>query len=216
MKKILIIILLIGASFFSFSQKVKLGVCLNPHFDWFNENSDRMKSDGSKTGIEGGLVIENYFSKNYAFSTGLRLGSYGGKMVYNDSILVRTDKSNVSVPPSLQVKYALQYVTIPIDLKLKTNQIGFLSYYAQLGFAPQVNIRARASAASVLDNANVGKEIGIFNLSYHFGGGVEYGVGGSTVIMVGISYNNGFIDILSKQDSKQTLNFLTINVGVMF
>ncbi len=216
MKKLLIITLLIGSSIFSFSQKLKLGVCLNPHFDWFNENTSLMKSDGSKTGIMGGLVIENYFSKNYAFTTGILLGSYGGKMVYNDTIMIRTDEKNINVPPALQVKYKLQYITVPIGLKLKTNQIGFFSYYAHLGFSPQINIRAKAEAGSLLDNAGIGKEVGLFNISYYFGGGLEYSLGGNTAIVLGVTYNNGFLDILTKQNSKQILNYLTINIGVMF
>ncbi|MBN2610582.1 MAG: outer membrane beta-barrel protein [Bacteroidales bacterium] len=216
MKKILVICLLSGISVFGFSQKLKLGVCLNPHFDWFNENSSVMKSAGSKAGISGGLVIENYFTKNYAFITGIQLGSFGGNMAYDDTITLQTEDNNVRVPAGVDVKYKLQYVSIPVGLKLKTNQIGFFSYYANLGFMPQVNIRARADASSHADNASVGKEIGVFNASYFFGGGIEYGIGGNAAIVVGVTYNNGFVDILSKQNLKQNLNFLTINLGVMF
>ena len=216
MKKVLVFSLLLGFSIVSFAQNLKLGVCLNPHFDWFNENSSLMKSDGSKTGIMGGLVVENYFSKNYAFATGIMLGSYGGRLVYNDSVTIRTDENNTKVPPNLLVKYKLQYITVPIGLKLKTNQFGYFSYYASLGFAPQINIRAKAEAGSILDNADIGKEVGLFNISYYFGAGLEYGIGGSTAIVVGVTYNNGFMDILTKQDSKVILNYLTVNVGVMF
>ena len=216
MKKFFLISFLISTSIFTFSQNLKLGVCLNPHFDWFNENAKSMRSDGSRTGISGGLVVENYFSKNYAFTTGIQLGSYGGNMKYDSTITIHTDEENVLVSPGTKITYKLQYITVPIGLKLKTNQIGFFSYYASLGFTPQVNIKAKAEATSVLDNAAIGKEIGLFNLSYYFGGGLEYGVGGNTAIVVGVTYNNGFLDILSKQDSKQSLSYLTVNVGVMF
>jgi len=216
MKKIVFSAILIAISFIGYSQSTRLGVCLNPHFAWFSENSDLMKSNGTSLGIEGGLVIEHYFAKNYAFVTGIHLGSFGGTMVYNDTIVFRTNDKDKTVPPQLEVKYKLQYISVPIDLKLKTNQIGFLSYFARLGFNPQVNIGAKADAPPALDNDEAGKEVGLFNLSYHFGGGVEYGVGGNTAIILGVDYNNGFLDLLTKQKERQSLSYLAINVGVMF
>ena len=216
MKKIVFTALLIAISVIGYSQSTRLGVCLNPHFAWFNENSDLMKSNGTRIGIEGGLVIEHYFAKNYAFATGIHLGSFGGTMVYNDTIVFRTNDKDKTVPPQLEVKYKMQYISIPIDLKLKTNQIGFLSYFARLGFNAQVNIGAKADAPPALDNDGAGKEVGLFNLSYHFGGGVEYGIGGNTAIILGVDYNNGFLDLLTKQKERQSMSYLSINVGVMF
>lgn len=216
MKKIVFSAMLIAISVIGYSQSTRLGVCLNPHFAWFSENTDLMKSNGSRTGIEGGLVIEHYFAKNYAFATGIHLGSFGGKMVYNDTIVFRTNEKEKNVPPQLEVKYKMQYISVPIDLKLKTNQIGFLSYFARLGFNAQVNIGAKADAPPVLDNDGAGKEVGLFNLSYHFGGGVEYGIGGNTAIILGVDYNNGFLDLLTKQKERQSMSYLSINVGVMF
>ena len=216
MKKIVFSAMLIAISVIGYSQTTRLGVCLNPHFAWFTENTDLMKSNGTRTGISGRLVIEHYFAKNYAFATGILLGSFGGKMVYNDSIVFKTNDTEETVPPQVDVKYKMQFITLPIDLKLKTNQIGYMSYFARLGFNAQVNIGAKADAPPALDNDAAGKEVGIFHLAYHFGGGLEYGVGGNTAIILGIDYSNGFIDILTKQKARQSLSYLTINAGVMF
>jgi hypothetical protein len=216
MKKILLAASLVAISVITYSQKVRLGVCLNPHFAWFYENSDKMMSNGTRIGIEGGLVIENYFAKNYAFSTGIRLGAFGGKIEYSDSISFETNDKDKYVLAGEEVKYKLQYISIPIALKLKTNQIGYFSYFAQLGFTGQVNIGAKADGQTVLDNDGANPEVGLFNVSYHFGGGVEYGIGGNTAIVAGIIYNNGFLDILSKQDDRESLSYLSINLGVNF
>ncbi len=216
MKKTILLLILIPVMLEAYSQKTRLGVCLNPHFDWFAENSSLLKSSGMNLGIEGGLVIENYFTKNYALNTGIRLGTYGAKLVYNDSIVLQTDDSEELIRRSTEVNYKLQYITIPVGLKLKTNQIGFLTYYALIGFTPQINISAKADAGHLLDNAGVSKEVGLFNLAYHFGAGIEYGIGGSTSIVAGLVYNNGFIDVLTKQRARETLNTLTIQLGVMF
>lgn len=216
MKKIAFSAILIAISVIVYSQSTRLGVCLNPHFAWFSENSDLMESNGTRIGIEGGLVIEHFFAKNYAFATGIHLGSFGGTMIYSDSIVFRTNDNEKTVPPQLEVAYKLQYISVPIDLKLKTNQIGYMSYFARLGLNAQVNIGAKADAPPVLDNDAAGKEVGLFGLGYHFGGGLEYGVGGNTSVILGIDYNNGFLDILTKQKARQSLSYLTINAGVMF
>lgn len=216
MKKTIILATFIVISVTGYSQDLRLGVCLNPHFDWFSESSDLMKSNGTKTGVEGGLIVENYFTKNYAFATGILLGSFGGRMVYNDSISFQTDETYKDIPPGKEVKYKLQYISVPVGLKLKTNQIGYMSYFARLGFTGQVNIGARADAPPNLDDDGAGKEIGLFNLAYHFGAGLEYGIGGNTAIVAGVTYNNGFLDILTKQGGKESLSYLTINIGVMF
>ena len=216
MKKIAFSAILIAISVIGYSQSTRLGVCLNPHFAWFSENSDLMESNGTRIGIEGGLVIEHFFAKNYAFATGIHLGSFGGTMIYSDSIVFRTNDNEKTVPPQLEVAYKLQYISVPIDLKLKTNQIGYMSYFARLGLNAQVNIGAKADAPPVLDNDAAGKEVGLFGLGYHFGGGLEYGVGGNTSVILGIDYNNGFLDILTKQKARQSLSYLSINAGVMF
>jgi hypothetical protein len=67
-----------------------------------------------------------------------------------------------------------------------------------------------------LSKDNVKKEINLFNTNYFFGGGVEYNVGGNTSLLAGIFFNNGFLDVLSNNDHKAVLNYLTFRVGVLF
>ncbi len=216
MKKILFAATFIAISYIAGSQEVQLGVCLNPHFSWFTENTSLVRSNGTRVGVEGGLVVENYFTKNYAFVTGIRLGTFGGKLEYNDSISFETTDEIKYVLDEEEVKYKLQYISIPIALKLKTNQIGYLSYYAQLGFTGQVNIGSKADCPPRIENDGAGPEVGLVSLSYHFGGGVEYEIGGNTSVVLGIIYNNGFIDVLTSQEGRESLSYLSVNLGIMF
>jgi hypothetical protein len=100
---------------------------------------------------------------------------------------------------------------------LKTNEIGHFTYYAQMGLRHYFNIGARATATgSGLSKDNVSKEINFFNVSYFFGGGVEYNIGGNTSLTAGLFYDNGFTDVLSNDDHKAVLNFVTIRLAVLF
>jgi hypothetical protein len=104
-----------------------------------------------------------------------------------------------------------------VGLKLKTNEIGYFTYFAELGFAQEINIGSRAnSSGSDLNKTNVPKETNLLNMSYFFGGGVEYNIGGSTSLVAGIFYNNGFVDVLSNNHHKAVLSYLSFRAGVLF
>ena len=196
-------------------QNLRIGVTVSPHFSWLNPDSKRVNSEGTKPGFQGGLVVENYFSDNYAFTTGLTIGSFGGKLSYSDTISMETNDGMVQVLPNDEISYKLQYISIPLGLKMKTNRIGYFTYYAQMGLTAQFNIKAKATSA-VLENQSINKEVNLLSMSYYFGGGLEYNIGGNTSVILGVRYDNGFMDCLKTERSKDNLNYVTIHIGVMF
>ena len=72
------------------------------------------------------------------------------------------------------------------------------------------------STGSGLNKDNVADEINLLGMSYFFGGGIEYNIGGNTSLLAGLFFNNGFVDVLSNNDHKAVLNYLTFRVGVLF
>jgi hypothetical protein len=200
-------------------QDFRFGVNIDPLISWFQTDSKHLKKDGSHLGFNGGLMLETYFQKNYAFVTGINLTSLGGNLLYSDSITIAVDKGDqVGIKPASTLDYSLQYISIPLALKMRSNQIGYLYYFAQVGFTPQFNLKAKASATDdQLDGkANIGEEIGLFHLSYFVGGGIEYSLGGSTSLTLGIYFNNGFIDVLSNKDYKASINDFNLRLGIWF
>ena len=138
--------------------------------------------------------MEYYFAPNYALVTGLNLTLLGGNLLFTDSVDISTgDGDHVIIPAGTTVAINANYISIPVALKLKSNEIGYFTYFAELGFTPQINIGSRASSdGNALDKDNVSKEINAFNVSFFFGGGIEYNIGGQTSLMGGIFFNNGF------------------------
>ncbi len=55
-------------------------------------------------------------------------------------------------------------------------------------------------------------------------GGIEYSLGGSTSLIVGATFNNGFSDVLKGKNNyvnkttahKATNNFIALNLGILF
>jgi hypothetical protein len=217
-KKTIIILFLANMSVIFAQSTIRLGAHFDPIVTWFSTKTTGVDKDGSRLGYNGGLIVEDYFSANYAFVTGLSITSLGGNLLYHDETSLTTGNSDhVELPAGTTVAYNLSYLTIPVALKLKSNEIGYFAYYAQLGFSPMINIGAKATATgSLLTKDNVSKEINLFNLSFLFGGGIEYNIGGQTFLNAGLFFNNGFVDVLSSSRHKSAINFLTFRVGMMF
>jgi hypothetical protein len=106
-------------------------------------------------------------------------------------------------------------------LQFKTNEIGYMTYFMQVGIAPLINIGAIADAKHPnrsFEGNKINKEVRLFSLGYFISGGFEYNLGGSTSFLVGLSYFNGFMDVTSNEDvkDKTILNSVALNLGIKF
>ncbi len=214
----LLLISILSVSIAPAQEGLRLGVNLDPMASWFSPKTNKIDRDGTRPGISGGLLVEYYFHSNYGLTTGLNIGTMGGSLMYDEAVSINAGgESAVQLPAGATVVFNTSYISLPIGLKLKTNEIGYFTYYAQLGFNQQINIGSRASSTgNNLNKDNVPKEINLLNMSYYFGAGIEYNIGGQTSLLAGLMFNNGFIDVLSNNKHKAVLNYLTIRVGVLF
>ena len=201
----------------SYSEDFRFGVFIDPQISWLTPDIKDIEKDGARLSIKGGLIIDFFFAENYAFTTGLSISNSGGNLLYSDSLTLEIHGTDQKLSPESTVNYKLQYLTIPIGLKFKTKQLGYLTFFAHLGLAPEINVKATADASDdQLENDNITDEVNFFNLSYYFGGGLEYSLGGNTALFTGINSYNGFIDVLTSKDSKETQSLLSISLGIMF
>ena len=230
MKKLLIIASFILISLTIFAQEepaFHFGVKASPSLAWLRSDTKGYASDGSKFGFSYGLITDFNFASKYAFSTGVDITYRGGKFKTVQELKDIVNKDSVI---STSASYVLQYLEIPITLKLKTNEIGSVTYYVQVGVAPGINIRARKNYESSTQttvsgipqtiNAEENKldaqsEINSLNLSMIIGGGVEYTLSGQTVLVGGIQFNNGFLDVFDG-DPKVNSNYLALTLGILF
>jgi hypothetical protein len=214
----MIFLLLVSAASLNAQSALRLGVHLDPLATWFSPKTTGIERDGARPGLSGGLIVEYYFDDNYGFVTGLSITALGGNILFNDSMYITpSGGSAVLVPAGTTVALHSNYLTIPIALKLTTNEIGYFTYYAQLGLRQWINISARATASGTgLSKDNIVAETNLFGMSYFFGGGLEYNMGGRTSITAGIFFDNGFVDVLSNDDYKAVLNYLSIRLGLLF
>jgi hypothetical protein len=176
-----------------------------------------VNSQGTVFGIKGGLIIDRYFQDNYAFTTGISMGTQGGKLLFDYQFPIEVYGETDTMPAGTTLRYKLQYITIPLGLKLKSNQMGYSTFYVNLGFSNQLNLKAEATTLdnNRLSDDSIKDEIGWYNLGYYFGGGVEYSLGKDTAILIGILYHNGFLDITTAAPRVYS-RILTLRLGVLF
>jgi hypothetical protein len=211
-----IIVLLISVSV-NAQQGVKFGIKADPQISWFNVGGNVFSQQSGRLGFDIGLVIDKYFTENYAFTTGISIHMTGSTVVFEDSVTLNLNLEDMTIPKGEELTYKLQYLSIPLGLKLKTREFGYVTYFGQLGVTPEVNVRALAdSDYGEINDLDAVEEINFFQLSYHIGGGIEYGLGGSTAIAAGVYYYNGFTDITENEKDKATLNLVKLRLAVMF
>jgi hypothetical protein len=162
-------------------------------------------------------MVDKYFAEHYAFTTGLSIHSIGGTLKYRDEKTLNASSEDYILPPGSRVQYNLQYLHIPWGLKFKTTEIGYSTFFAQLGVNTMVNIKSRANVKDQdISKVGVAEEINMFYMGYHFSGGMEYKIVGNTALMIGVTYMNGFTDITQKSDEKTVMHCFEVRFGVIF
>jgi hypothetical protein len=216
---ILLIILLLSIPGKIFAQKIGFGVFADPVISWFSSNNvSNTWNKGARAGFNFGFTFDKYFAENYAFSTGLSLQTTGGRLVSSDTI---KNFSQILLPGKAAI-YKIQYLAIPVGLKFKSNQIGYVTFFTDLGLDPKFLVGGKVSLETTppIKGEGAMNYLNIFNISYHIMGGVEYSIGGSTAVVLGLGFEKNLLDITNNSNNqhsdKISQNILKVRVGVNF
>ena len=202
-------------------QKIGFGVHADPVISWFSTDISEVKNNGARPGFNFGLTYNRYFAPNYSFSTGISILSAGGKLVPHDTTIMDFSNFRSTILPNNTIVYKLQYIAIPVGLKLQTNQIGYITFFADLGLVPKLVINRRIDIPSLnISGENAAKELRIVNMSYHITGGIEYSLGGTTALVFGLDFDNNFLDITkdngNRPDDRVSHKIFSFRFGVNF
>lgn len=215
----LFVLLLVSAGRIS-AQKISFGVFADPVISWFSSDTKETKNDGARAGFNFGITFNKYFAENYAFSTGISILSAGGRLTNTDTLDMKFNNLEVTVPKNDPVVYKVQYLNIPFGLKFKSNQIGYLVFFSDIGLDTKIVIGGKADIPPSIKGEAAMNELRRFNLGYHVTAGVEYSLGGSTAMVFGLGFENNFLDvtkdILNQPTDKITHKILKFRIGVNF
>ena len=217
MKRILVTVLILISLTALYGQRMRFSVHADPQFSWFRSDEEHVSPDGSIFHVQTGVFMDYFFAEHYAFALGLGINNMGGNLAYADSTMIISKGDTLFALPGQTLKHRLQYIDLPIGLKLKTEELGYTTIFFQFGFNPMVNINAFSSSDDeTFDRENTRENMNIFNLGYHVGTGVEYRLGGSTALVGGLRWSSGLNDVTGNDDAKITMNTISIHVGIQF
>lgn len=221
--RILVFILLTTIPAKGFSQDIRMGIYCDPLITWMNTNSTSNASEGLRPGFSFGFTAQKYFTPNYAFSSGISFISAGGRTSSTNEITMVSSNSQWVVAPGDEVIYKIRYLSIPFGLKLKTNEIGYSSFFADFGLDARVLLSSKYDIPSVdVKDESGSKEVNPFNLGWHITLGTEYSLGGTTALTAGIGFDDNFFDVTkdisssNQIDDRSQLKIIRIRFGIIF
>lgn len=207
-------------------KPVRLGFLTKPALTWLTVDNKELNSKGVRAGFSFGFMIDLAIARNnnYAFATGLMLNmADGGKLKFDELREVKGVEGLQHVKSDMSINY--QWLEVPLTLKLKTNQIGYMTYFGQLGLQGGVKLSAKQSGEyyaksspnmtpETLTKENINSDTRLFNAGLLVGIGAEYNISGSTNLVFGVNYYRGFTNVIKGNVYKLDENGDIANSGL--
>lgn len=231
-------------------KNFRFGLLGGLSLDWLNvDNDKKFETGGIGLGNHWGLQLEFKLNNTLSFVSGLSLTSNTLRLNYNtassaDTVLYilnkdeefvdfPSDSANISstmMDPTNNVywlqgrKIKANYVNIPIALKMKTKEIGYMTYFGQFGANIGIKTGSKSndmvqkvvidtlgaytfnSESIELTKLDLSKAVQPVRVGLKIGFGVEYNVSGSTSIYGELNYNHYFTNALRKESNETFLN----------
>ena len=185
MKKFLFASLLVTLSFVTYAQP-KIGLTFAPGISMnrvkYSSTTDVIDKYGSRMKMSFGLEADFKLTDSYAFSTGL--------IFTPKRVGFKIAKANTS---TIREVYNMQYLQLPISLKLYTTEIQpDLRPFFHIGFLAEVKVFDEPNRPTY----DLVDDFKFYDASFLGGMGVEYGAGVNTVLYLGLYYSRGLVNIV--------------------
>ncbi len=213
MKKILsLFVFLFAITCVTQAQNFRFGLHFSPNISYLKTSSSNLENGGSSVGFGYGLIAEFNLGDRYAISTGFTIQKNNLKVNFKDTIAYSTELS-------------MQYIEIPLAMKLKTNQIGAMTYFGKFGVTPQFRIKSEGETNIQPEpgKTNYNKVTWPLRAGLLLGLGAEYNISGNTQLLVGLDFNNGFMNVFQKdafgkpaEKPKANSSYIALNLGIIF
>jgi hypothetical protein len=240
-------------------SKFRFGIQASPQLSNLRTSDLDIKTTGlGNLGLKIGAIADYYFRDNYAVSMGVGFGfNQGGRLLYEKggNYLIgspltqnawNSGTKTKSLPDGVKIRYHINHLEIPISLKMRTNQFGYLRYYAE---APIVTLGFLTKARADIDgdkiattNENIKNDVVPLALSWGFGGGVQYDISDNTGLTAGLYYQRVFSDATKnngykaatlefegdpaitsdnlytpvREDTRAQMGIITLRIGILF
>lgn len=216
-------------------QRFRVGLKFSGNLSWISPVTKNIDQNGTGVGMSYGLMGDYNFQKYYAFSTELIFTHISGGINYKDQLTYTDTSGSKRSFNNVKYDYKFRYIQIPLSIKFKTKELGYITYWAQFGIAPSFLMEAKAdiSGNQPFDDPTEIRVNKKENDIYHFdnfndkvffmrmpliiGAGIEYSLAGNTSLYTGLRLDNNFLTIFNADDHTSAKNhYVGLNVGVFF
>lgn len=225
-------------------KSFRFGLRLDPSINWFKvDNEKKFESAGASVGFGWGLHTEIKLSENASWTNAIGLFYDKGKINYfpsatttadsvyyllnGDDELVEfpTDSTSGALTTGTNIyklgtrSYTVNYAHLQSCIKMKTKEIGMITYFGQFGLNLGIKTKARANdenallgttgswTASTSEKIDITKDAAFMKLGINIGFGMEFNISGTTSAFACLSYNHGFTNAVNKNsDYLRTTN----------
>ena len=191
MKKTFFIII-IFSFFHSNAQNTRMGLYISPCINWISTNDNT--EAGSNIGFNYGYGIDILISENHFLESGFEFSHRGGDLN--------------------SINYNVQYLNLPIQIKMKSRAIGYWKYFAKTGPSLAFRIKERVRPNNLQTNEKHSKSaLLIVNISI----GAEYSLGNNTAVHGELFFQNNITTGLNYSNTDNSLlNQIGLRLGFFF
>lgn len=199
-------------------RKVRFGLFASPNMGWLSPNIPSLEKDGlqSKLGFGYGAMMDYKFSEspNYLFSTGFNITSCGGGLIEPWDTMVYETQDTFHFLGRLDRMHRLQYMHVPLLLKMRTNEIGYMCYFGAIGLDLGFRTRARGNnnyhwigdvGPQDEEDIDISDRINFLKLALNITLGAEYNLSGNTNVYVGLGWHNSFTNVFRNTNANRIL-----------
>lgn len=202
----------------------RFGLHASPSITWIKPDVQEYESDGTKIGFSYGLIADFNMSRNYSLSTGIDISYFGGKTTYQDSLRPYDFTPRDSIG-TIKSNYSLQYLHIPLMIKMSTNEIGYFTYFANVGLGTAIRLGTSAEDEhneTTKTRDDLSDDVAFFRESLIIGLGAEYSIAEDVSIIGSFNFNNGFTTTIKRgnfhfeKNGNAIANYLEFKFGIIF
>ena len=199
-------------------QDFRMGIQMSPNFSWLSSTDRLISPNGANLGIQFGLQSEMYFTDQIGIGIGASISFNQGGRLYHEiggNLLPNSELTNKAyntgikpLPDGTNIRYKLQAIHLPVGLKLRTAEYGYLRYFLEAPIIdPMIISKSHGSISGVnvdLEGENIRKDVTKLQPSIGIGLGAEYSISVHNALIFGVYFHKSILD-LTKNGKKAIL-----------
>ena len=198
----------------------RFGLKVQPSLSWLGTTMKEFENGNPKMNFGYGGIVEKRLFRSAVLATGFLVNDFGGNYEYigtEDQVIFKGLGDSIFFESR---KLKLKYIELPVALKFRTPEINYLTYNAHFGIDMGFRVKSLAddnfrfglNKSGLSEDEVINNDVNFMKLGLNVGLGAEYSIAGSTSILVGLSYVNGFTNVMRKES--ESLLYRTANTRV--